>query len=675
VTQTIIECLDDPHLFSGLMDKPSWTPWRVLLKAVYGLPLDDTELTIYQRHTGRQIAPQKQSRYAEMVVGRRGGKSRTLAIMAIYQACVPDHSPYLVPGEVPVIAIIAKDREQADVILNYIGGTLRASDMFADMIKSQIADTIELTNGVRIEIFTASIGAPRGRTFLAVLADETAFWPSGDSANPDAEVINAVRPGLTTIPYSLLLIASSPYAKRGLLYQNYARYFGRDDAPVLVWQGTTEEMNTDLVGDPLIAEMYEEDPERASAEYGARFRSDIVAFITREAVEDCLARDVRELAPMAGVTYVGHVDPSGGSADSFTLAVAHLDTNGLAVLDAIREVKPPFSPDAVVMEFALLLKSYGISRVTGDAYAGLWPRERFAVHGITYDLSSRNTSAIYLEFLPALNAKRVQLLDLPRLVGQLVGLERRTARGGRDSIAHAPGSHDDVANVACGALVQVIEDRRPALIQAADLTVAEQGVVHAFPQLYFSTLWVAVDGMCGWAIFSYSTDDNPALIVVDFDYMPWSATIPRTLALRLDECCEEARDRDVGGNMRGFSAMMHVPAQLYDITVQSMQMVFGRRFDRRDISYRKLDVIPVDPAVLGNAAGMILNASAHISGGSVKLSPLALARAEGKPLLGRLALRPGEAVETDPLRVGLLLGIAELNDNAMQTEGAPVRFG
>jgi hypothetical protein len=94
-----------------------------------------------------------------------------------------------------------------------------------------------------------------------------------------------VRSGLSTIPYSLLLIASSTYAKRGVLYTNYTKYSGKDDAPVLVWQGTTEEMNSSLIGDPLIAEMYLEDHERASAEFGATFRTDIVAFITREAIE------------------------------------------------------------------------------------------------------------------------------------------------------------------------------------------------------------------------------------------------------------------------------------------------------------------------------------------------------------------------------------------------------
>jgi len=101
---------------------------------------------------------------------------------------------------------------------------MREIPAFADMIEDELAETVRLGNGVVVEVHTASIGAPRGRTFLAVLCDETAFWPMGDSANPDVEVINAVRPGLSTIPYSLLLIASSPYAKRGILYTNYAKY-------------------------------------------------------------------------------------------------------------------------------------------------------------------------------------------------------------------------------------------------------------------------------------------------------------------------------------------------------------------------------------------------------------------------------------------------------------------
>ena len=61
---------------------------------------------------------------------------------------------------------------------------------------------------------------------------------------------------------------------------------------------------------------------------------------------------------------------------------------------------------------------------------------------------------------PHKNPGEVDLLDLPRLITQLAGLERRTARGGRDSIDHGPGGHDDVANSVAGALARVVAPPR-----------------------------------------------------------------------------------------------------------------------------------------------------------------------------------------------------------------------
>ena len=136
-----------------------------------------------------------------------------------------------------------------------------------------------------------------------------------------------------------------------------------------------------------------------------------------------------------------------------TLAICHRELDGRVVLDAVRERKPPFSPEDVVQEFAGLIKAYGIRMVTGDKYAGEWPRERFRRAGIAYDVSDKPKSDIYRDCLPLLNSGKVELLDHNRLVAQLCGLERRTARGGRDSIDHAPGQHDDLANAVAGALL------------------------------------------------------------------------------------------------------------------------------------------------------------------------------------------------------------------------------
>jgi hypothetical protein len=449
---TILEALRDPHLFEPHFRDPSWSAWFTLLAALYGLPMTDAEKATYQYHTGRSDHPEQPYDEAAVIVGRRGGKSRILALIATYAAVIPDYTPFLVAGEVPTISIISADRKQARTILRYIKGLLKAIPLLAGMIEAETQESLALTNGVMIEVHTASFRVTRGYTIVLALCDESAFWRTDESsANPDTEILDALRPALGTIPGAMLLLASSPYARRGALYDAYKQYYGQAGAEVLVWKGSSREMNPKL-RQSVVDKAYAKDPVAAAAEYGGEFRTDIAAFVAREVVEGCTVPDRWELPWIPGLPYKGFTDPSGGSADSMTLAVAH-EEHGVAVLDAVREVRPPFSPDAVVSEFAGLLKSYHLSRVTGDRYAGEWPREKFREYGIGYDLSDRPKSDIYRDTLPLLNSGQVELLDLPRLASQFCGLERRTARGGRDSIDHPPGQHDDLANAVAGALL------------------------------------------------------------------------------------------------------------------------------------------------------------------------------------------------------------------------------
>ena len=172
------------------------------------------------------------------------------------------------------------------MIFRFITGLLDAVPMLRAMVEDQTAEAITLTNRVVIEIHTASFRVTRGYSFAAVLADETAFWRNEDSTNPDVEIFRALRPGLASIPGAMLLNASSPYRRTGVLHEAYARHFGRDDARVLVWQAPTLAMNPTL--DPSVVERaYEDDPVSASAEFGAEFRTDIADFISRAIVEAC----------------------------------------------------------------------------------------------------------------------------------------------------------------------------------------------------------------------------------------------------------------------------------------------------------------------------------------------------------------------------------------------------
>lgn len=450
-----------PNVFEGDAGKA----WRAFLAALFALPLDAEALDVYRRCTGRGLAPSTPAREAWVIVGRRGGKSLAAAFVAVFCACFRTYR--LAPGERGVFMVLAADRRQARVVKRYISGLLDSVPMLAGLVVKETKEAIELGNGITIEIHTASFRAVRGYTVVGAICDEAAFWAVDDSANPDAEILAALRPAMATVPGAVLLVISSPYSRRGELWKAYREHYGKDGDDVLVWKADTRTMNP-TVPEAVIAAALAEDEPRARAEYLAEFRTDVETFISREALDAVTAVGVREVPRVAGVYYRAFVDPSGGSADSMTLAIAHREGE-TAALDVIREIRPPFSPEAAVAELAELLGKYGVTEVTGDRYGGEWPREQFRKQGIDYRLSDASKGVIYADILPAINSGRVVLLDNPRLLAQAATLERRTGRGGRDLIDHAPGAHDDVINAAAGALRLVAEVRPEPRISIIDL--------------------------------------------------------------------------------------------------------------------------------------------------------------------------------------------------------------
>jgi hypothetical protein len=449
---TIIGACDD--LFADwFRDRATFVAWFAFLRVMFGLSLDETALKLFRECTGRSVPAPGGYREVTLVIGRRGGKSLMMAVIAAYLACFFDWRPFLTGGERASIMIIAADRRQATVIFKYLRGMLGVP-MLESLIERETLDTIDLSNGITIEIQTASYKTVRGRTVVAALLDELAFFSDETSANPDVEIVNALRPAMATIPGAVMIKASSPYARRGALWNDFRRHFGKDDSATLVWQADTRTMNPS-VPQAFIDAAYEDDPASAAAEYGAQFRTDVESFVSRETVEACVVQGRFELPPVANIQYVAFADPSGGSSDSMTMAIAHREGENV-VLDAVREMKPPFSPEAVVSDFAALLKTYRIGTVIGDRYAGMWPRERFETHGITYLPSAKPKSDLYRDLLPIINGGRAELLDHAKILSQLCSLERRTARGGKDSIDHPPGQHDDVVNAVAGALTNLI---------------------------------------------------------------------------------------------------------------------------------------------------------------------------------------------------------------------------
>jgi hypothetical protein len=632
---TLLEALRDVNLFGRHFRGKSWRAWKTFLAALFAEDaLTGDDFVTYCSCTGRTAWPRLGAPFTEaaLIVGRRGGKSRILALVAVYLATMRDYAPYLAPGEVATLAILAADRSQARVIFRFVLGLLEAVPLLQALVVRSDAEQIVLSNRVVIEITTASFRAARGYSYAAVLADEVAFWRSDESsANPDVEILRALRPGLASIPGAMLLMASSPYAKRGELYAAYRRCFGKDDARVLVWRASTATMNPSI--DPaIIAEAYESDPEAAKAEYGAEFRDDLADFVTRETIDAVTCWGRSELPPLPNVSYSAFTDPSGGVSDAMTLAIGHLSGGDTCVLDAIIDIRPPFDPEQAVMQCAMLLRRYGVSTVTGDHYAGEWPKARFAEHGIELVQSARPKSALYGDLLPLLNAGRVELLDLPRLSAELTGLERRTARSGRDSIDHFPGGHDDLANAVAGVLVGLDLDRRPPLVRIEDV-IGAAGSGDEPRWLQYVFLMLADAGPDIAVVYCGSIRDNPELgkrerlYVLDADVVYFRPGLFGELVGRLKEMAAKWHAR------AAIFAPEHLVVQLARFGV--------------DVTALAADFKPET---------LVTFAAECIGGSLVKFCAPVAAKMQTKTIGAALALKAGDEIE-GALRAALIASV------------------
>ncbi len=449
---TILEVMDDPALFKSWFDLPSWDPWRAVLAALFGLPMSDRERRLFRKITGRRKVPRKPVAEAWLAVGRRGGKSFIVALIAVFLACFRYWTVHLAPGERGVIMVIASDRKQARVIFRYIKALISGVPMLARMIERETSSEIDLTNGVTIEVHTSNFRSVRGYTILAALCDEISFWRTDDgSASPDREILEALRPAMVTVPGALLVCLSTPYRRAGTLWEAFRDHYGKD-GPMLVVQADSRTMNPTLPA-KIIDAAYARDPVSAAAEYGAEFRSDIAGFLDDAWIDRAIDTDrPPELPPQPELQYHAFCDPSGGRRDAFTLCIAHHE-DGLSILDVCRGRKPPFNPSDVVGEFSEVLKRYNLHTVNGDHYSAEWCIECFREAGIQYEASKLTKSEIYIETGPLFATGAVRIPDHRTLLNELRMLERRTAPSGKDTIQHPPRSHDDYSNSACGALL------------------------------------------------------------------------------------------------------------------------------------------------------------------------------------------------------------------------------
>ncbi len=455
----IIEAAKDEMIFRPFLEEPqkgihlrSWSRWLTVLRIMYGLPIHPKKRELVQRCTGRDVDNLPKDGFDEslLLVGRRSGKSKISALVALYEAALSERWKHLSRGEIGLVACVAPTKKQGGIVRSYIEGAFDASPLLKQEIVKFDKENIVLRNGVHITVLIGDWRHIRGFTLLALIVEEAAFFQLSEECKvrSDTELIRAVRPSLATVGGRLVSI-SSPYAKKGYCYDVHKRCFGNDGADILCWNTDSRTMNSTTLKQSTIDRAYAEDPASARAEYGGLFREDIETYVSRELVESLVVRDRKELMPDDRRQYTAFVDVSGGRKDAASLCIGHRH-EGKITVDYLRQWKAPHDPYVVIEQMAGTVRKYGLTKCTADNYAGEFVVKAFASHGIVCTKSDLPKSQLYIELLPQLCSAKVELVDDTVLIDQLAALERRTRSGGRDSVDHPAGGHDDAANTLAG---------------------------------------------------------------------------------------------------------------------------------------------------------------------------------------------------------------------------------
>ncbi|MHC2018702.1 hypothetical protein [Methylobacterium sp. CM6247] len=194
---TMREALESPHIFGTILPGESWANWRVILIASQGEPLTDAERVVFKELTGREREPDEPCDEVWGVVGRLGRKTRAFAVAASYFAGCVNYDGDFAPGQRARIPVMATGTRTATEASNYLLGIFTDVPFLAELViyaEPPTRDTIRLTNRIDITVTPASFKTVRGATLAAVVCNEIAFWHIEDAANPDKEILRALRP-------------------------------------------------------------------------------------------------------------------------------------------------------------------------------------------------------------------------------------------------------------------------------------------------------------------------------------------------------------------------------------------------------------------------------------------------------------------------------------------------
>jgi hypothetical protein len=435
--------------------------WRATIKALYGSPLGPNELDLFRSLAGREL-PEGGAVEFLVVAGRRAGKSETIARVATFEAVHGGHGLALAPGQRALIPIISPLREQSQEILGYCRGLAELAEVSPDVL-SVTTSGVEFRTGVSIRVMTADAVNVSGPTVVCAIRDELAKFPGDDSAMPDREIDNSLRPALAPLigaPPRRFIGITSAYIKEGVAFETDRDHFGCD-SDVLVVRGSTEQFNPNIDRAWLARELRRVGPRVFAREYLAEWQDAITeSWFGTDTIERCIERGVEFRDPVKGQGYVIAIDQA-FSGDRFALAIAHREPSGKSmktVLDRVQFWRPPIELLRVIGRTVEIAREYGSMAMLADQYSYRPLRELYIQKGIQLRelaWTSSNKAPIFRAVLNEMQAGRVSIPDDPELIKEFHAIQGRALRSGGEQI-EARSGHDDLVHAAVMAMAETM---------------------------------------------------------------------------------------------------------------------------------------------------------------------------------------------------------------------------
>ena len=425
---------------------------RVILKALYGLPLTAAELPLYTELTTNETVFEDGIEKTEglWAIGRRGGKSYLSSLIALFEATRNKWKQYLAPGEVGYAAITATKQQQAVDIIGASCARLMENSRFAHLVVESWSTSLVLSNGMRIVSAPCSSSALRGIPCFLLIFDELAHFRI-EGPKSDETVINALKPGQAQFPGAKCLKISTPAAKMGIFWDEFDEGFqvpGR-----LTIQAPTRTVNPVIPQETIDKEMLR-DPDNANREFFSEFAEQVDSFLPFNKLKEAFVL-AGDLLPESSKRYFIGTDQSGLSlkGDRFAMSVAHREGKEV-IVDVVRSWSTTKGRE-IIAEITVIAKDYSVGEVVIDRYAAGWLREAFEAAGLQVKIRP-TLPEVYSNFKSLLLAGCLRLPDRKPLRDGLARTQSFYGRNNSMSIFHerTAGNHADESDAVVTAVFE-----------------------------------------------------------------------------------------------------------------------------------------------------------------------------------------------------------------------------